>query len=212
VEKTVGDKAFAGTLNETGMLELKVTAQADDSTIARIIHAVEQAQSERAPAQRFIDQFARIYTPVVLVLAVLTTLLMPLAFGWSWLDAVYRALVLLVIACPCALVISTPVTVVSALASAARHGVLVKGGRYLEQAGKLNIVAFDKTGTLTVGRPTMTALSMTSGSALVRSKPRWSPSRNRDRPPWYCSVIISLKRFSPSPTGPRHTVVKPWKN
>lgn len=164
VEKTVGDKAFAGTLNETGMLELKVTAQADDSTIARIIHAVEQAQSERAPAQRFIDQFARIYTPVVLVLAVLTTLLMPLAFGWSWFDAVYRALVLLVIACPCALVISTPVTVVSALAAAARHGVLVKGGRYLEQAGKLSIIAFDKTGTLTEGHPAVTRIELLGDS------------------------------------------------
>ena len=164
VEKTVGDIAFAGTLNETGMLELKVTAQASESTIARIIHAVEQAQSERAPVQRFIDQFARIYTPAVLVLAVLTSLLMPLAFGWNWTDAVYRALVLLVIACPCALVISTPVTVVSALAVAARHGVLVKGGRYLEQAGKLNIVAFDKTGTLTEGRPTVTGVVMLGNS------------------------------------------------
>ena len=160
VEKTVGDKVFAGTLNETGVLELQVTALASDSTVARIIQAVEKAQSERAPAQRFIDRFARIYTPAVLVLAVFTALLMPLAFGWSGFDAVYRALVLLVIACPCALVISTPVTVVSGLAAAARHGVLVKGGLYLELASKLKALAFDKTGTLTEGRPQVTHVEL----------------------------------------------------
>ena len=155
VDKAIGDNLFAGTLNETGVLVLEVTARADNSTIARIIHAVEQAQSERAPMQRFVDRFARIYTPAVLGLAALVALLAPLLLGWAWIDAIYRALVLLVIACPCALVISTPVTIVSGLARAARNGVLIKGGLYLELGAQLQTIAFDKTGTLTEGRPSV---------------------------------------------------------
>ncbi len=162
VEKDVGDRVFAGTLNQTGLLEIRVTALAHDSTIARIIHAVEVAQSERAPAQRFIDRFSRVYTPVVMALAVATALFMPLALGWEWLDAIYRALVLLVIACPCALVISTPITVVSGLTVAARHGVLVKGGLYLELGRTLDVMAFDKTGTLTEGLPSVTNVQLLS--------------------------------------------------
>ena len=144
---------FAGTINETAELEFKVTALASNSTIARIIEAVEQAQATRAPTQRFVDKFATYYTPTVFIMALLVAVVTPLFFGWSWLAAVYKALVLLVIACPCALILSTPVTVVSGLAAGARRGVLVKGGIYLESARLLKAVALDKTGTITAGKP-----------------------------------------------------------
>ena len=155
VDKAVGDAVFGGTINETGELELRVTAAASDSTLARIIHAVEQAQGTRAPTQTFIDRFAAIYTPTVFIMALAVALLTPLLLDWTWLQALYKALVLLVIACPCALVVSTPVTVVSGLATAARRGILIKGGTYLEQARLLKAVALDKTGTLTQGRPVL---------------------------------------------------------
>ena len=157
VDKAEGDAVYAGTLNQTGVLEVRVTAGARDTQLARIIHAVEQAQSERAPTQAFIDRFAAVYTPAVFVLALAVALLGPWLAGWTWLTAIYKALVLLVIACPCALVIATPVTIVSALANAARRGVLVKGGVYLEQARRLKAVALDKTGTLTLGKPVLVA-------------------------------------------------------
>jgi Zn2+/Cd2+-exporting ATPase len=153
VDKTVGDIVFAGTINQTAELEFRVTAAANNTTLARIIHAVEQAQSTRAPTQRFVDRFAEIYTPAVFVLALAVSLGTPWIMGWAWLEALYKALVLLVIACPCALVISTPVTVVSALASAARRGILIKGGTYLEDARNLKAIALDKTGTITEGKP-----------------------------------------------------------
>ena len=157
VDKAEGDAVYAGTLNQTGVLEVRVTAGARDTQLARIIHAVEQAQSERAPTQAFIDRFAAVYTPAVFVLALAVALLGPWLAGWTWLTAIYKALVLLVIACPCALVIATPVTIVSALANAARRGVLVKGGVYLEEARRLKAVALDKTGTLTLGKPVLVA-------------------------------------------------------
>jgi len=153
VDKTVGDEVYAGTINQSAELQLRVTAPASDSSLARIIHAVEEAQGARAPTQRFIDKFAAIYTPAVFALSLGVALLMPWLAGWTWLDAIYKALVLLVIACPCALIISTPVTIVSGLAAAARRGILIKGGVYLEEARKLKAVALDKTGTLTAGRP-----------------------------------------------------------
>ena len=156
VEKAEGDQVFAGTINETGSFEYKVTAGASDSTLARIIHAVESAQGSRAPTQRFVDQFARVYTPAVFAVSVLVAVVPPLAFGGAWFDWVYKALVLLVIACPCALVISTPVTIVSGLAAAARRGILIKGGVYLEGGRKLKALALDKTGTLTHGKPEQT--------------------------------------------------------
>ena len=170
VDKAPGDAVYAGTLNQSGVLEVRVTAAAQDTQLARIIHAVEQAQSERAPTQAFIDRFAAVYTPAVFVLALGVALLGPWLAGWTWLTAIYKALVLLVIACPCALVIATPVTVVSALANAARRGVLVKGGEYLENARRLKAVALDKTGTLTEGKPVLVAseiLSKTELSAYV---------------------------------------------
>ncbi|RRV09317.1 heavy metal translocating P-type ATPase [Pseudomonas sp. v388] len=156
VEKAEGDKVFAGTINQAGSLEYRVTAAAGNSTLARIIHAVEAAQGARAPTQRFVDSFSRIYTPVVFLVALAVAVIAPLFFGGAWFDWIYRALVLLVVACPCALVISTPVTIVSGLAAAARKGILIKGGVYLEMGEKLDYLALDKTGTLTHGKPVQT--------------------------------------------------------
>lgn len=155
VEKTVGDTVFAGTINESGSFEYRVTAAAGHTTLARIIQAVEEAQGARAPTQRFVDQFAKVYTPAIFAMALVVAVFPPLLDG-AWLDWVYRALVLLVVACPCALVISTPVTIVSGLAAAARQGILIKGGLYLETGRRLNLLALDKTGTLTQGKPEQT--------------------------------------------------------
>ena len=163
VEKNIGDPVFAGTINESGSFEYTVTAAAGDSTLARIIHAIEAAQGTRAPIQRFVDQFARIYTPIVFIGALGIAILPPLFFGGEWAVWVYKALVLLVIACPCALVISTPVTIVSGLANAARQGILVKGGVYLEEGRKLAWLALDKTGTITHGKPVQTDFIVLNG-------------------------------------------------
>ncbi|MEQ5769064.1 cation-translocating P-type ATPase [Halomonas sp. H33-56] len=152
-DRSLGESVYAGSINLAGDFDYRVTRRANDTTLARIIHAVEEAQSRRAPTQRIIDRFAAIYTPVVFVLAGLVALGWPLLGLGPWLDGVYRALVLLVIACPCALVISTPVTVVSGLGAAARQGILIKGGVFLEQATRLTHLALDKTGTLTEGKP-----------------------------------------------------------
>jgi Cd2+/Zn2+-exporting ATPase len=164
VDKSPGDAVYAGTINQTGTIECRVTAAASQSTLARIIHAVEQAQGSRAPTQRFVDRFAAIYTPAVFVLALAVAIAGPWLFGWTVLAAVYKALVLLVIACPCALVIATPVTVVSGLASAARSGILIKGGVHLEQARLLKAIALDKTGTITEGKPRLVEWQMLTTS------------------------------------------------
>ena len=164
VDKTKGDPLFAGTVNQSGELEYVVSAKADASTLARIIHAVEAAQGTRAPTQRFVDQFARIYTPVIFLAALACAIVPPLFFGGEWLAWIYKALVLLVIACPCALVISTPVTIVSGLSAAARRGMLIKGGVYLEQGRSLKWLALDKTGTITVGKPALTDFQLVSGA------------------------------------------------
>ncbi len=159
IEKNAGDTVFAGTINDSGSFEFRVTATAQDTTLARIIHAIENAQGARAPTQRFVDAFAKIYTPIVFGLAILIAIIPPLLFGGIWYDWIYKALVLLVIACPCALVISTPVTVVSGLAAAARRGILIKGGVYLENGRFLHTLALDKTGTVTQGKPTQTDMA-----------------------------------------------------
>jgi len=166
VDKAPGDAVFAGTINQSATMEVRTTASASNSTIARIIEAVERAQGSRAPMQRFVDRFAAVYTPAVFVLSVVMIVAGPWLFGWEWLDAIYRALVLLVIACPCALVISTPVTIVSGLAAAARRGVVIKGGAHLERARLLRAVAFDKTGTVTVGKPSLVGWSMLDPDTL----------------------------------------------
>lgn len=156
VTKAAGDQVFAGTINERGSVEYRVTAEQGRSTLARIIETVQEAQGQRAPTQRFVDRFARYYIPVVFAMAIAVAVVPPLLLGGGWSEWIYKALVLLVIACPCALVISTPVTIVTGLAAAARKGILVKGGLYLEQARSLVVLAVDKTGTLTVGRPQVT--------------------------------------------------------
>ena len=152
-EKGPGAEVFAGTLNTYGALEVSVTRQVADTTLARIVHMVEEAQGRRAPSQAFVDRFAAIYTPIVLALAGGIVIVPPLFLGQPWEPWIYRGLALLVVSCPCALVVSTPVAIVSAISNAARKGVLIKGGLYLEQLGAVAAVAFDKTGTLTRGRP-----------------------------------------------------------
>ena len=176
VEKGPGDQVFAGTVNTHGSLVISVTAPASKSTLARIIHAVEEAQASRAPIQRFVDRFAARYTPAVFALALAVALLSPPLFGLIPIDAVYRALVLLVIACPCALVIATPVTLVSGLTAAARRGIVIKGGLYLEQARQLRTLAFDKTGTLTTGRPTLEAFQVIDGRVPIALQRQWAAS------------------------------------
>ncbi len=153
ISKKPGDEVYAGTINEDGAMEFRSTKSASDTTLARIIQMVEKAQSRRAPAQQWVDRFARYYTPIMMALAAAIVLIPPLALSLDWSDWIYRGLVILVIACPCALVISTPVSVVSALTASARNGVLVKGGMYMEAAGRLRALAVDKTGTLTYGHP-----------------------------------------------------------
>ena len=156
VDKIAGDMLYAGSIVTDGVVEAVVTATAGESTLARIAAAVQAAQSQRAPTQRFVDRFARYYTPAVVAFAIVMAVGGPLYTGGAWAEWIYRALVMLVIACPCALVVSTPVTIVSGLAAAARHGILVKGGAFLESGRKLRAIALDKTGTLTYGRPALT--------------------------------------------------------
>lgn len=174
VDKTVGDPVFAGTINDTGMIEVRVTAAANNTTLARIIEAVEKAQGARAPTQQFVDRFAAVYTPLIFALAVAVALLTPLLLDWTWMQALYKALVLLVIACPCALVIATPVTLVSGLAAAARRGIIIKGGMYLESAYKLKAIALDKTGTITLGEPKLVAQEVLAGDTNEAETLRWA--------------------------------------
>jgi Cd2+/Zn2+-exporting ATPase len=184
VEKGRGDEVFAGTINGRAALDIEVERVRSDSTLAHIIHLVERAQSQRAPSQTFVERFARVYTPAVLILAVLIAVVPPLA-GAAWHEWIYRALVLLVISCPCALVISTPVSIVSALAAAARKGVLLKGGAHLERLARVRCVAFDKTGTLTRG-----ALHVTEVTPL-----------NGMTPDRILQLAASLERRSEHPIG-----------
>lgn len=171
VEKAPGADVFAGTINGSGALEIEVTRVAGETTLAQIIRMVGEAQSKRAPAEQWVDRFALVYTPVIFAMAVAIAVVPPL-FGGDLSEWIYRALVLLVIGCPCALVISTPVSIVASLASAARNGVLVKGGAFIEAPAKLRVVALDKTGTLTEGRPKVvevTALGTHTEDELLRA-------------------------------------------
>jgi len=156
VEKKPGDEVFAGTINHEGYVEITVTKRVKDTTLARIIHLVEEAEAQKAPSERFVDRFARYYTPGVVLVALLIAVVPTIFFGAAFSEWFSRALALLVIACPCALLISTPVSIISAITSAARHGVLIKGGVYLEELGQIKTLVFDKTGTLTTGQLTVT--------------------------------------------------------
>ncbi len=185
VYKTHGDDVFGGAINGRGVLDVEVTRLRRDSTLARIIHLVERAQAQRAPSQTFVDRFARVYTPIVLVLAVAIAVVPPVLLGGAWSAWIYRSLVLLVISCPCALVISTPVSIVSALAAAARKGVLIKGGARLERLAGVRCVAFDKTGTLTRGRLRVTDVVPLNGA----------------QPAEILALAASLERHSEHPIG-----------
>ncbi|MBN8605022.1 MAG: heavy metal translocating P-type ATPase [Planctomycetes bacterium] len=163
VEKKLGDPVFAGTVNGDGLLEIVTTKAAEDTMLAQIIRMVGDAQSKRAPSEMWVEKFAAIYTPAVMIAALLVLVVPPLLFGGLWSDWFYRSLVLLVIACPCALVISTPVSIVAALAAAAKHGVLIKGGLYVEAPSRLRAIALDKTGTITEGKPSVVQLVPMNG-------------------------------------------------
>ncbi|HEM7602698.1 cadmium-translocating P-type ATPase CadA [Enterococcus faecium] len=183
IEKNINDDIFAGTINEEGALEVKVTKHVNDTTIAKIIHLVEEAQGERAPAQAFVDKFAKYYTPTIIVIAALIVIVPPLFFNGDWNTWLYQGLSLLVVGCPCSLVISTPVSIVSAIGNSAKNGVLVKGGIYLEEIGGLKAIAFDKTGTLTKGTPTVTDFTTVD-------------SKDEEK---YFSIITALESYSQHP-------------
>jgi len=189
VDKAVGDEVFAGSINGDGALEIRVTKVAGDTVLSRIIKLVQQAQTQRAEAERWIDRFSRYYTPAMMVLALLIAAGPPLLGLGNWHEWLYRGLVILVIACPCALVISTPVAVVSGMTAAARQGVLIKGGKYLEQAARLRALAMDKTGTLTFGQAEVQVIypeecHTEEAVLLTAARPELEPPHPDSARPW----------------------------
>jgi len=202
VSKQPGDQVFAGTINGDGALEVECTKPADDTTLAHIVRMVAEAQLRRAPSEQWVEKFARVYTPVVMGLAVAILIVPPLLFGGHWEDWLYRSLVLLVIACPCALVISTPVSIVAALAAAAHNGVLIKGGTYVEAPARLQAIALDKTGTLTEGRPRVLDVVPLSGHDEKELLERVAAMESRSSHPLAQAIVAYAResgvQFSPA--------------
>lgn len=202
VSKQPGDQVFAGTINGDGALEVECTKPANDTTLAHIIRLVAEAQSRRAPSEQWVEKFARVYTPVVMGLAVAFLVVPPLFFGGAWGDWFYRSLVLLVIACPCALVISTPVSIVAALAASARNGVLIKGGTFVEAPARLQAIALDKTGTLTEGKPRVLEVVPLSGHDESELLERAAAMESRSDHPLAQAIVAFAKergvRFVPA--------------
>lgn len=193
VAKSTSDEVFAGTINGDGILEVECTKPAGDTTLAHIIRMVGQAQSRRAPSEKWVEKFARVYTPVVMGLAAAVLIVPPLLFDGAWLDWLYRSLVLLVIACPCALVISTPVSVVAALAAAARNGVLVKGGVYIESPARVKAIAMDKTGTLTEGKPAVVDVVPMNGHDETELLQRAAALESHSNHPLARAIVTAAK-------------------
>lgn len=202
VAKEVGDEVYAGTVNERGYIEVAVTKRAQDTTLAKIIDLVEKAQGSKAPSQRFVDQFAKYYTPAVIVGAVLVAALPPL-LGQPFLPWLYKALVLLVIACPCALVISTPVAIVAGIGRASRSGVLIKGGAYLEAMGGVQALAVDKTGTLTEGRPAVTDVLPLAGQSVAEVLTLAAAVESQSEHPLAGAVLRAAQEQGLRPAQPR---------
>ena len=214
VDRAPGDEVFAGTINGHGALEVLVTRAVRDTTLARIVHLVETAQAERAPAQQFIDRFARWYTPAVVAAAALVFLVPVLVLGLPAGAWAYRALVLLVVACPCALVISTPVSIVAALATAARHGVLIKGGAHLERLAAVRVVAFDKTGTLTLGEPavvTVATIDESDDGGQSEALAAAAAVEARSAHPIARAVVAAARARGLEATGAADVVVRPGR-
>ena len=189
VDKTVDDEVYAGTILETGYLEVEVTSPADESTLSRIVRLVEDAEREKTEREQFVDRFASVYTPIVVALAIAVATLPPLVAGWSWNTWFLRGLTLLVIACPCAFVISTPVSVVSGITSGARNGVLIKGGRHLESVAESTVLAVDKTGTLTTGELTVTDVVALDGASEGQLLARASAVERRSEHPIAAAIV-----------------------
>jgi len=193
IAKSVGDTVFAGTINGDGALEIQSTKTAGTTTLAHLIQMVSEAQSRRSHSEQWVERFARIYTPLVLALALAIFVIPPIVFGGNWHDWFYRSLVLLVIACPCALVISTPVSIVAAIAAAARQGVLIKGGAFIELPGRLKAIAFDKTGTLTHGKPSVVSMVPLNGHSEEELLERVSSLESRSEHPLGNSILVHAK-------------------